>query len=230
MKTLKKVANIIVNVILWVLVIVIAFFAIITLSSKSSSGVANIFGYSPMTVQSDSMIPTFKTDDLIMVKKGDPTSYKEGDIITYWGAVNGQRSKITHRIVEVINTDGLVQYKTRGDNNPADDTNIVSVGDVIGKYIVKIAFLGKVLSLLSSSTGFLIIIVLPLLAFFIYQLYKFIMLLVELKKQTVIKATQEATGDLEAQKQKAIDEAVAAAKAEFEKQLVEKKDEQTPVE
>ncbi len=200
MSGLKKALNIIVNVILWVLIVIIAFFAIVTFSQKGSGNVAHIFGYTPMTVLSDSMAPTFHKDDLILVHQGDPADYEEGDIISFWTVVNGQRAINTHRIAAVYREGGMVQYATKGDANQINDEYLVVPADIIGEYVVSIPLLGKVLSLLSTSTGFLVIIVLPILAFFLYQLYRFILLLIDLKRQTVLEATRAAMEELEREK------------------------------
>ncbi|MEG2137214.1 MAG: signal peptidase I [Oscillospiraceae bacterium] len=215
MDGLKKALQIVINVIMWILIIVIAFFAIVTFSQKGNGQVASVFGFTPMTVLSDSMAPTFHADDLIIVRKGNAENYKEGDIISFWTVINGQRSINTHRIASVYKDDLMVQYTTRGDANTANDSYLVIPADVIGEYQFSIPFLGKVLTLLSSSVGFLVIIVLPLLAFFIYQLYKFIVLLVEIKRQTVMDATRAALDDVEADKNAAVAAALAAERAKL---------------
>lgn len=200
MNGLKKALHVFINVVLWVLIIIIAFFAIVTFSRKGSGDVMHIFGYTPMTVLSDSMAPTFHKDDLILVRQGDAAAYEEGDIISFWTVIDGQRSINTHRIAAVYREGGMVQYATRGDANQANDAYLVVPGDVIGGYVASVPFLGKVLSFLSTGTGFLVVIVLPLLAFFLYQLYRFIVLLIDLKRQTVLEATRAAIAEAEAEK------------------------------
>lgn len=197
MQGLKKGLHIAVNVILWVLIIIIAFFAIVTFSRKGTGNVMRVFGYTPMTVLSDSMAPTFHKDDLILVRQGDPAAHNEGDIISFWTVIDNQRVINTHRIVSVFREGDMVQYATRGDANQTNDQYLVTPGDVIGGYVASVPLLGRVLSFLSTGTGFLIVIVLPILAFFLYQLYRFILLLIDLKRQTVMEATRAAMEELE---------------------------------
>ncbi|MDD4571249.1 MAG: hypothetical protein PHN47_01995, partial [Clostridia bacterium] len=85
------------------------------------------------------------------------TAYISGGII----------STINHCLVENSTING---YVTKGDANELPDDYIVSSSDIVGQYVALIPILGNVLTLLSSSMGFLLIIVLSLLAFFIYQL------------------------------------------------------------
>lgn len=200
MNALKKGLHIAANIILWVLIVIIAFFAIVTFSRRGDGNVMRIFGYTPMTVLSDSMAPTFHKDDLIIVRQDDPAAYEEGDIISFWTVIGGQRVINTHRITGAYREGGMVQYVTKGDANVAADAYVVASGDVIGRYVFSIPLLGKLLSFLSTSAGFLLIIVLPILAFFLYQLYRLIVLLIDLKRQTVLEATREAMEQLEREK------------------------------
>ena len=98
------------------------------------------------------------------------TAYISGGII----------STINHCLVENSTING---YVTKGDANELPDDYIVSSSNIVGQYVALIPILGNVLTLLSSSMGFLLIIVLSLLAFFIYQLYKLIVLLIKLKNK-----------------------------------------------
>ena len=209
MSAVKKGLHIAVNIVLWVLIIIIAFFAIVTFSQKGSGNVMRVFGYTPMTVLSDSMAPVFHKDDLILVHQGDASSYQVGDIISFWTVIDNQRVINTHRIVSIYNEGGIVQYTTRGDANNINDQYLVTPADVIGSYVVSVPVLGSILSFLSTGTGFLVVIVLPILAFFLYQLYRFILLLIDLKRQTVIEATKAAMEELERER---------AAKAALEAQ------------
>ena len=73
-------------------------------------------------------------------------------------------------------------FTTKGDNNDVADTHIISDGDIVGKYLFALPQMGKVMDFLSSSMGFLIVIVLPMLLFFIYQVYHLIVVGMNLKR------------------------------------------------
>ncbi|MEG1879482.1 MAG: signal peptidase I, partial [Pseudoflavonifractor sp.] len=203
MNGLKRALQVVMNIVLWVLIIVIAFFAIVTFSRKGSGEVMHILGYTPMTVLSDSMAPEFHKDDLIIVRQRQAEEYRVGDIISFWTVIEGQRSINTHRIASVFHEGDIIQYTTKGDANLTNDSYLVVPGDIIGGFVVAVPFLGKVLAFLSTGTGFLLVIVLPLLAFFLYQLYRFVLLLIDIKRQTVIDATKQAMAEVEAQRRAA---------------------------
>lgn len=197
MQGFKRVLHIIINVLLWILIVIIAFFAVVSFSRRGPGKTISVFGYTPMTVLSDSMAPTFHADDLIIVKAGDTNSYQEGDIISFWTIIDGKRSINTHRVVGVYREGNMVQYATRGDANSENDSYVVASTDIVGRFVASVPFLGKVLAFLSTSVGFFVVIILPILAFFLYQLYRLIVLLIEIKRQTVKEATRAAMEELE---------------------------------
>lgn len=208
---MKKVLGTIVNVLAWIVLIFALLITILVFTSERNNGVPNLFGIMPMTVESDSMNPTFKKGDLIFVKQVDLFELKKDDVITFYAIVDNTRIKNTHRIVE-INEEGKTRtFITRGDNNPVNDESRVSASDIIGKWTgTKLAGFGNVLSFLRSKTGFFICIVIPMAIFFLFELYKFIVVLIEAKKPKISEEDEEAI------KKKAIEEYLAKEKAEKE--------------
>lgn len=192
MKTLKRIGTIVISVILWVIILLAALYAFTTMATKDDQSVSRILGYTPMTVESDSMKPTFCKGDLIFIKKCDTSKLKEGDIITFHTIIDNQYALNTHRIQKIDEVNGVRSYTTIGDNNNGvADQHVISDGDIVGKYVGHISNLGKVMSFLSSSMGFLIVIVLPMLLFFIYQVYNLIMISIRLKKAIAVENAEE---------------------------------------
>jgi signal peptidase len=172
------------------------------------------------------MAPTFEKGDLIIIKTCDVESLEEGDIITFHTIIDNEYALNTHRIETITETDGVRSYVTKGDNNDIADTHSIADGDIVGKYVMRLPKVGKLMDILSSSTGFLVIIVLPMLLFFIYQVYHLIMVSIHLKKaiqaEEAAKKNQEQD-DIEAKRAEA-EAALAEAKrlkAEAEAQLTQ---------
>ena len=182
MKVLKKAVTVIASVILWGIILLAALFAFTTLATRDQTQVASLAGFTPMVVETDSMAPTFMSGDLIMIQKCDPADLKEGDIICFHTIIQNEYALNTHRINKINEMNGVRSYETKGDNNAISDSHIISDGDIVGKYVGKVSGLGKVMDFLSSSMGFLIVIVLPMLLFFIYQVYHLVMVTISLKK------------------------------------------------
>lgn len=192
MKRVKKIGTVIVSILLWVIILVAALYAFTTMATRDTRKVSSIFGYTPLVVKSDSMAPTFKTGDLIFIKKCDTTKLKEGDIICFHTIIENEYALNTHRIDSITEVEGARSYTTVGDNNKGIvDSHIISDGDIVGKYTGRIKGVGKVLNFISSSIGFLLVIVLPMLIFFIYQVYNLIMINIRLKKAIAIENAKE---------------------------------------
>lgn len=227
MKTLKKAAEILFSFVLWAVILMAALFTFTTLATRNNNQVASIAGFTPLTVASDSMAPTFNAGDLIIIRKCDTKALKEGDIITFHAIINNEYALNTHRIAEIQEQNGARCYTTKGDNNAIADTHIISDGDIVGRYQGKLPGFGKIVDFLSSSMGFLLVIVLPLLVFFVYQVYHLITVSIELKKALAVESVQEgASSDALLQAKEEAERAKAeaeAARAEAEAALAEAK-------
>lgn len=193
MKALKKTGTIVISVLLWVIILIAALYAFTTMATRDNQNVSNIMGYTPLVVKSDSMAPTFRAGDLIFIKKCDTSTLKEGDIICFHTIIDNEYALNTHRIQKIEEVGDARSYTTLGDNNNGiADTHIISDGDIVGKYVGHLQNAGKVMDFLSSSIGFLIVIVLPMLLFFIYQVYNLIMISIRLKKAVAVETAKEA--------------------------------------
>ena len=221
MEKVKKVLSVIVSILLWAVILVAALFAFTTLATSDEDKVANLFGYTPLSVQSDSMVPTFASGDLIIIKTCDTDKLEEGDIITFHTIIEGQYVLNTHRIAEINEDMGVRSYVTKGDNNAIADTHTIQDGDIVGKMVCVLPKVGLAMDFLASPVGFLCCIVLPMLLIFIYQLYNLIMVAINLKKATALEEAEKA-GESISDSQKMMEEA-AKAKAEAEAALAEAK-------
>lgn len=222
MKALKRTAGILVSVALWAVILLAALFAFTTLATKDASQVASFAGYTPLSVVSDSMSPTFDAGDLIIIRKCDSAELKVGDIVTFHTIIHNEFSLNTHRIAEIQDSDGIRSYVTKGDNNDIADIHMITDGDIVGQYVMRLPKFGKIVDFLSSSIGFLLIIVLPLLIFFIYQVYHLVTVSIDLKKALAVESVQQSAQaeDILAQAAKAREEA-ERVRAEAEAALAE---------
>ena len=102
-KVLKKIINVIIDIVVILVLVVSVLIVTLSLTSKSS-GVPNIFGIAPLSVQTDSMEDTINVGDLIFSDvTNDPSyEYQKGDIVTFPITVNGESVLNTHRIVRLL--------------------------------------------------------------------------------------------------------------------------------
>ncbi len=176
----RKIANIVINVVLVIAIVLAALCTYVSFVSASGNGVPNILGTAFFSVQTDSMYPTLLPGDLTVARTvKDPDALRKGDIITYWTVINGERVLNTHTIHEIYDGGEHIYFRTKGDNNTSVDPITVHESEVVGKYVFRIPGLGKVFDYLQTSTGFLLVIVVPVFLFFLYHLIQFFRVLFE---------------------------------------------------
>jgi len=203
-KSVKIILKIIFNVIIALFTVFALFVTVLALSANGSEdGIPSVFGKTLQTIESPSMEPVLMTGDLIIGTKlndEEKQALAVGDIITFRGwdiTGDGRADLITHRIEETVTDEsGAVSYWTKGDNNPVRDNFPVPQSTVVAKYNgTRFAGVGRFLGFLRTPNGFLLVIVLPLAAFFIYELVMFIIKFRRVKnegKRAVSAAEEEA--------------------------------------
>ena len=105
------------------------------------------FKYKTSIVLSGSMEPTINVDDYIIIKKEKELNVN--DIIVY----KTNKGLVVHRIVE-INSNNII---TKGDANNTVDQPI-SKEQVVGKYVGKIKYLGRIIKFMQEPIIFSAII------------------------------------------------------------------------
>lgn len=219
----RKIANTIINVILVLAIVLAAVCTYTSYVSSSGHGVPSLFGIRVLSIQTESMYPTLKPGDLIFdTPVKDAGELRVGDIITYWTVINGERVLNTHRITAIYDGGDHLIFQTKGDNNTIEDTLTVHEAEVVGKYASRVGGVGKVVDYLQTSTGFLIVIVLPVFLFFLYHLIQFFRALFEYQNvKNRIRYEQERgrTEDLIEEQKKQQDEARAKIEAELREKL-----------
>jgi len=109
-----------------------------------------------MVVPSASMAPTLNLGDLILVRGVDIAAIRQGDIIVFNVPAPYDRytpSPIVHRVVGVKVEGDEVYFETKGDNNPSADPWLVPVGNVIGKCVGKVPYVGLPILYLRTPYG-----------------------------------------------------------------------------
>lgn len=218
MQILKKTLNIIVNILIVVLLAVSVLVAALALASKAN-GVPSVLGYVPLSVQSGSMIPVFEPGDLIISQAVDEnTTLEVDDIITFTQLINGEDQLNTHRIVAIEETGGVEFYVTKGDNNLVEDEIPIARGAVLAKYTgTNLKGVGTFYDFLTSQMGFFLVVLLPLIIFFLYEAFRVVRNLIAYNKE---KAYEQAIKDSSSASNSGLSE--EEMKAAVEKYLAEK--------
>ena len=218
----KRVLNTVVNVILVIAIVLAALCTYVSFVSTSGNGAPSIFGISVFSIQTDSMYPNLLAGDLIIGRSADPKDLRVDDVITYWTIIDGNKVLNTHRIRGIYDGDGFLFFETKGDANSATDALTVHENAIVAKYTgIRLKSVGKVFDYLQTSTGFLLIVVIPVFLFFLFHLVQFFRTLFEYQNvKNRIKFEQERgrTEDMIAEQQAA----QAAVRAQMEAELREK--------
>jgi signal peptidase len=168
-KRRKRAENILkrkINILIYIILIPILIYniSLIIQAVIKTSETPNFLGIKTYVIISGSMEPNLQIGDIVIVKKVAQNELKQGDIISYR---QGQ-SVITHRIAEVIDKEGEVEYKTKGDNNNAEDSGIISYEMIEGKVVKHISQIGKIAIILQKK-GTIIFIILILYIYILYS-------------------------------------------------------------
>ena len=97
---------------------------------------------SMQTIMSDSMMPKYKVYDVVIERLVSKEDIKIGDVITYVNN-NDKSISITHRVVDIFIKDNDYYYRTKGDNSPLEDNDLVSYNQILGKVMFTIPKIGK---------------------------------------------------------------------------------------
>ena len=169
-KLIKKIGGIFLDILIGFVIVFALIISIISITT-TKDGIPRVFGYSPFTIQSNSMYPLFKKGDLIIVREYNGEVLKENDIVSFFASENTAKIIKTHRIVNVSTDMGIYMYTTKGDNNDVEDDVQITDTDIVGVYQDKmIPKVGYLLDFLKSTYGFLFCVILPLGIIFIKQM------------------------------------------------------------
>ncbi len=146
--------------------------------SKVQGNPPTLFGHQMYFIRTGSMSPYLEPGDVIISKKydgGELVAGCEGDVVTYYGNVNGGTEMITHRVIE-IDGDKII---TKGDfNNTADSP--ITKNDIEAVMVHKAVVIDKIYMIISSTWGFWLFIFTPIALLIISEI---VSLVKELKRE-----------------------------------------------
>lgn len=119
------------NALYYILVAVLCAVLFIGIRAKMKNEVPQVLGYYLFTVETGSMVPTLPIGSYLIVKQSeDSAALPKGTIVTF-RFLDGMI--VTHRIIDVLQTEEGPRYQTKGDNPDNDpDAELLSPDRVIG--------------------------------------------------------------------------------------------------
>lgn len=141
-------------------------------SYTNKDKVPSIGGYMPLIVLTDSMYPEIKSGDMIISRTIDAESIKVGDVISFFDPDGSGTSVVTHRVTEIINENGSLGFRTKGDANNAEDRLTVPADKLVGICSGRIAGAGNIAMFMQTTPGLVICVILPLLLLIGYDVLR----------------------------------------------------------
>ncbi len=163
-------------VFIWLLLIgIVLLVYVLDIKIRAAKGDNSPPKFNAFVVLSGSMLPEIQVYDVVITKKVDAKSLKEGDVITFASSdTRFLNTIITHRIIKknYDSKTGGYTFQTQGDNNNVADSALVQPNNIYGKVILKIPKLGYLQEFLASDGGWILVILLPCLIVISYDIVK----------------------------------------------------------
>ena len=206
----KKLINIGMKVITWLLIAFTVFmmiFTIVTVTTVDRND-RSIFGVKFYIVQTDSMSKSennkdmdihFNAGDIVLIKDlsdNEKAELKAGEVIAFISTNSvSYMETVTHMIREVkYNDDGkIVGFVTYGTNTGTNDEKVVEPEYILGKYTGKLPGVGNFFAFVKSTPGYIVCILVPFLLLILYNGVNVIRLFRRYKKeQTAVMEAERA--------------------------------------
>ena len=232
MDSLKKIFGSIGKFFLYILEFVIILYVIVIttfLLFRNKYGYTEINNTTlvPLKIDTAEYVKDGKEGNLLVVKNS--SNLREGDLIYYYTIENEQYIVKSEYIKSIFKGDGNKLYTLADESG----TTVVSTR-VLGKYANQYGGFGTIFSILTSKFGFLLLVLLPIMCIFIYQLYSLIMVLkyekVELDLDKELNNEDKKEEKVEPKEEVKVEEKVEPKEEVSEEKEVEKVEEKPVIE
>lgn len=147
-------------------------------------------------VLSESMVPVMLVGDAIIVERANIEDIRVGDIATFY---RGEKTIVSHRVVEIYGNGNDTIFQTKGDNVKVEDPFVVKPGDIVGKAVFKIPYIGYLTKFSKKPIWFLIFTMVPSIAIIFDEVRKMT------KSSAQIKRAEKEQKRMKKKEERAID-------------------------
>ena len=150
-----------VGFIVFIVVIMAIYYGDLYFNVKSGNYKSPLFN--SYVIVSQSMVPTIKVNDAIIVKRDNYDRYIVGDIISFYSTeYDSNGMVVTHRIINKDKKNSTTSLDTtKGDNNSIADKNSVQTDNVYGKVLFVLPKIGFIKNFLSNPLNIILCILIP---------------------------------------------------------------------
>jgi len=114
-----------------------------------------VTGHQLVVIRGASMAPSIPSGSVVIVGAREPDGIREGDVVT---AQTGSGMLFTHRVTEVIDREGSLFYRTKGDASASPDPVLVPADAIVGAVDVHVPLVGYLVLLLGLPVGVLTVL------------------------------------------------------------------------
>ena len=180
-------------------VIIIIYVICITafLLCKNNYGFTQIGDMTFITIDEEAInyLPEAKENDLLLVR-ADSSDIEIGDKIYYYDTENSMYVVKSAHVKTIQTSDSGMGVYTLDDS----EESTIATTRAIGKYSTTYKTIGGILDILQSRLGFLLLVILPILLIFMYQIYALIVVIKygdEEEKKEVTPSNQDKKENIE---------------------------------
>ena len=171
---MKQAFSIVKTTLAWLIVALSVFMMVFTVISVTTfnRNDRELFGYRAYIVKTDSMMASgIHAGDLIFVKDVDPSTLREGDIITFISQNHESFGEtVTHSIMKrTEDVHGQPGFITYGTTTGVQDDTVVTFPYVMGKYESRLPGVGTFFNFLKTPQGYFTCIFIPFFLLILQQ-------------------------------------------------------------
>jgi signal peptidase len=151
----------------------VGFFLLVIAAGAVLIVIPKMAGAIPLTILTQSMEPLLPPGTLVVDQRVKPSDVHLGDVVTYQIAP-GKPDVITHRVVGInLNSKGVRTFTFKGDNNAEPDADPVLAGQIKGRVMYSIPYIG-VVSLWMNGPARAFIVPIAAGALFLFAVWMFV--------------------------------------------------------
>lgn len=161
-----RIFSVIRSILIYLLAAAIIIGALLFAANRSPD--KSLFGIRYYIVLTDSMVPAFRSGDMVFVKRTQADAIQTGDVITF-NPSSSSDAYLTHRVTEKIpdyQGSGVTCFRTKGDANDSEDSFLIDESRVIGVVKLAVPKLGMVIRFIQLRWYFIVPLLILLFVFF----------------------------------------------------------------
>lgn len=112
-------------------------------------------------ILSGSMEPSLTPGDVVIIRDVPTDEIDVGDVITFDRDPTRDVDRVTHRVIDIVERQNKVFFKTKGDANDQPDQGLIPAEAVAGRVLYTIPWIGHVILFAQTKEGIAALVIVP---------------------------------------------------------------------